>query len=163
MLKSTHFAGNFRAFTIQTRTFLYCAWVESARVECARPEDPVYDVFMLRFRDSNNGALVYETEVLSTRPWDQEKCYWKIFMYLLILIDRHSFLWKSIDNPENPSSREGPKYESQRSYSEKNGSLKYLVLGWFGVHRGPKVTPHQDFSWSSTFNFIALNREGCFT
>ena len=109
---------------------------------------------MLRFRGLNNGTLVYETDALSTWPWGQEKRCQKILLYLLILIDRHSFLWKSIDNHENPCSREGPKYESQRSYSEKNGWLKYLVLGWFGVHRGPKAVSVQKSKQFNCCGFI---------
>ena len=54
----------------------------------------------------------------------------------------------------------GPWYESRRGYSEKNGSLKYLVQAWFVVLRGPNMTPHQVFSWSPTFNFIALKKRG---
>ena len=55
----------------------------------------------------------------------------------------------------------GPWLKSRCGYSEKNGSLKYLVQAWFVVLRGPNITPHQEISWSSTFNFIALKKEGC--
>ena len=56
--------------------------------------------FSLQLRwDSYFGPLDYEADALTTRPWGQEKCCQKIFMYLLISlfsVKKQRQSWKSM-------------------------------------------------------------------
>ena len=109
---------------------------------------------------ANCGSLDNEANVLTTWPQGQEKSCQKKFMYFLILIDRQYFFCEKALAILNIHTHARVPSTNPSAAIVKNGSLKYLILGCFGVLRGPKVTPHQAISWSSTFNFIALKKRG---